>query len=363
MKTKRIYYLDFLRIIATFAIIIIHVSSQRPYYSQPVHSFTWQSLNFWSSIMRWGVPIFVMISGVLFLDPKRPISTKKLFTKNIWRIVCATIFWHFFYACYTFLFENHSYATLIRLLIKGYSHLWFLHMIIGLYLLVPLLRKITENTKLTQYFLLLAAIFAVILPTFFSIYKSLLRFHTFSPAARVIINSLSTLFSSMYVKFVLGFTGYFVAGYYFSQAKLSKNWIRCIYIMGILGLFITFFGTNSLSLHFNARVLPLYDYMSINVAATAIAIFVFIKNCGQKSNAHFHNKRNETWLTALSNLTFGIYLVHFLFIRILTKSLHVGTLNSNAPLAVPVITVVVFLASLIVSLIIKKVSWLNSHIM
>ncbi len=76
-------------------------------------------------------------------------------------------FWHIFYALYTFIFESHSLSVAIKLIIRGYSHLWFLHMIIGLYLLVPLLRKITENTRLTRYFLILAAIFSIIIPTFF----------------------------------------------------------------------------------------------------------------------------------------------------------------------------------------------------
>ena len=69
----RILYFDFLRIFATLAVMVLHVAAQN-WYGTSVPSFEWQTFNFFDSIVRWGVPIFVMISGALFLN-KRELHT------------------------------------------------------------------------------------------------------------------------------------------------------------------------------------------------------------------------------------------------------------------------------------------------
>ena len=62
---KRCIYFDILRIVACFAVIIIHVCSW--YLYSDINSPNWQVFNFYNSIVKWSVPIFVMISGALFL--------------------------------------------------------------------------------------------------------------------------------------------------------------------------------------------------------------------------------------------------------------------------------------------------------
>lgn len=62
---KRITYLDYLKVFATFAVIILHVVAQN-WYITDVNSFGWKTLNVYSSMVRWAVPVFVMISGSLF---------------------------------------------------------------------------------------------------------------------------------------------------------------------------------------------------------------------------------------------------------------------------------------------------------
>ncbi|MBR3027382.1 MAG: acyltransferase family protein [Bacteroidales bacterium] len=73
---NRVLYLDILRIMAIIAVVMLHVSAQRFYVSFP--SYEWEVRMFFNSMVRWGVPIFVMISGALFLDPQKKISLAKL---------------------------------------------------------------------------------------------------------------------------------------------------------------------------------------------------------------------------------------------------------------------------------------------
>ncbi len=92
---ERKIYCDYLRLLATFAVIILHVSASN-WYSANVNSIEWQSFNFYDSIVRWCVPIFVMISGSLFLN--KDISLKTIYNKYIPRMIIAFFTWSIFYA-------------------------------------------------------------------------------------------------------------------------------------------------------------------------------------------------------------------------------------------------------------------------
>lgn len=89
MKKDRVVYFDYLKIIAALAVIMIHIASEN-WYTIDVESTKWFCLNFYDSIARFGVPVFVMISGALFLDKKVKIS--EIYSKYILRLVIAFIF-------------------------------------------------------------------------------------------------------------------------------------------------------------------------------------------------------------------------------------------------------------------------------
>ncbi len=77
---KRIVYIDYLRVVAILGVIMLHVSAQN-WYNIDVSSFAWQTFNFFDAISRYGVSIFVMISGALFLG--KDISIKTICKKYI----------------------------------------------------------------------------------------------------------------------------------------------------------------------------------------------------------------------------------------------------------------------------------------
>lgn len=89
-SNHRTVYFDVLRIIAICAVVVLHMSAQN-FVESGVDTPEWQALNFYDSIVRWSVPVFVMISGALFLDGENSIG--KLYKKNIARIPVAFIFW------------------------------------------------------------------------------------------------------------------------------------------------------------------------------------------------------------------------------------------------------------------------------
>ena len=129
----RIVYFDYLRLFAMFAVMVLHVAAQN-WYLTPVDTFEWQTFNVFDSLMRWGVPVFVMISGALFLGKEHQI--KKIFKKNILRLVVALFFWSIIYALWQRFVTNEitSSEDFLIAVVNGHAHLWFIYMIIGLYI-------------------------------------------------------------------------------------------------------------------------------------------------------------------------------------------------------------------------------------
>lgn len=163
---QRKNYFDLLRVISSFAVVVIHVTSAAMNTTE-VSSQTYMANALLNSIMRWAVPVFFMISGALFLDPKREVTTKKLFTKIIPHFVICIIIWGGIYS----ILDQYLYGTLSvkSILIALYGiitgntgyHLWFLYDILMLYIAVPIFRLITCNATKRQIEYALAVWFVV----------------------------------------------------------------------------------------------------------------------------------------------------------------------------------------------------------
>ena len=85
-KNNYVFYLDFLRVLSMFAVIILHVAAQN-FEKVTIGSFAWNVFNITDSLVRWSVPILIMISGVFFLDKASELIKKgahnvKEFSKN-----------------------------------------------------------------------------------------------------------------------------------------------------------------------------------------------------------------------------------------------------------------------------------------
>lgn len=107
-SNNRVFYMDFLRVISMFAVIILHTASSK-INSVDICGLNWQVLNFFDSATRWCVPIFVMISGILFLNPKKEISIGNIYKKYIPRLLVILFAWNFLYAIFSCVVE-HSFS-------------------------------------------------------------------------------------------------------------------------------------------------------------------------------------------------------------------------------------------------------------
>ena len=215
----RIVYFDYLRVLATIAVIILHVSSQN-WYTTDVNGYDWKIYNFYNSIVRWGVPVFVMISGGIFLE--RDIPLHKIYTKYISRMIISFVIWSAVYA----FFEKGMTKNKIVAFLNGHYHMWFILMIVGLYMCVPIIKGIVERNNRTRYFLVLAFIFAFVVPEIFMLAND------FGNGLVVkLTDILNKHFDNMNMQIVLGFSAFFVLGYYLNKITLNKRQRMLIYII------------------------------------------------------------------------------------------------------------------------------------
>lgn len=346
---NRILYLDCLRIIASVAVMMLHIAAQN-WYSDDLHSLSWHALNVYNSATRWCVPVFVMISGALFLP--RDVSAKTLYTKYILRLVIAYAAWGVIYSLINPLLglADFSAGYMLRTVITGAEHMWFIPMIIGMYMCVPLLRPIARDRKLAAYFLLLAFLFQFLRPIVFNLTRDFVGGLAAEGTER-----LQTLFSSMSLHSVLGYAGYFVAGYVLSQTELSPKLRRIFYALGILGLLATVGLTILASYRSAFATGTYYDYFSLNVALMAAALFVRFKY-GVNGSV-----RAEKTVLCLSKYSFGAYLVHVLMIDVV-KFIGLNTSSFNAFLSVPVMTLIVAAVSFAVSFVLNQIPVVKKYL-
>lgn len=355
---NRTLYYDILRIVATFAVILLHVSCS--YWDTNTFNLDWNVRNIYDSLVRWCVPIFVMISGALFLNPQKQIFTKKLYTKNIVRIISAFFLWSFIYTIYQYVFiNNQDITTLIVYFFNGPYHFWFLYMIVGLYITVPILRQITKDISTTKYFLIIAFIFTFVLPLILVITSKALPFITIKSIG---ITRLSyKIFNIINLSIItIGYSGYFILGYYLNYIfNPSKRQLKFIYSLGIISFILIATFTASISYIKGGLSEYFYDYLTLFVLFEAIAVYLFVKNFTPKLKLSL---KAIKIITYLSNISFGIYCVHILVLSILSI-IGFSSTRFNTIISIPIISVLTFIISSLIAICLHKIPFCRKYMM
>lgn len=345
---NRIEYFDVLRALACLMVIFIHVSGM--FVDKNIGSPDFWFANVIDGASRVAVPIFVMLSGALMLD-KNYRFTKEKWLAHIKKMVVFFVFWSLAYNG-VFLIkriifhEALRWTELLQSFIEGPFHLWFIYLIIGLYLIVPLLRLWVkeENKKYVAYFLLLSFVFTSLLPQMISIG----RYFETKAAADCLERILE---SSLNLRYVGGYTGCFLLGWYLHNFEIKNR--KLLYALGILGFLVTVFGTYFLSVSTGTPV-QMYGQLSVNVLLCAAALFVFMK----EKNAHAGKI-----IASISKNSLGIYASHVLFITILelaAEKLHINQVS--AFLYIPAVFIIAFAASYVLTALFSKIPGLKKVI-
>lgn len=334
---ERYEYIEYLRILAISAVILDHVAIVAT--SVFKNSITVNDSILYYAIINsshFAVPVFIMITGYLLLNPEKDITINKIIQKYVSRMIIVLFTFGGFFAWIEIIFVTRTIKisqifTSIYNVITGktWDHMWYLYMLISLYLITPILRKFIYNSanKEIKYFLLLNLIFLSIisqLKVFFNI-----NIAFFIPIANI-------------------YPFYYILGYYVgnNNIKISKKTISASIIICLIILILSAVK----------NVSDIADYHSLIVIILSTSIFILAKDTSEYYKKHYGNI-----LKLISRCSFGMYILHMFFINILYKFLKLNPFNYNS-LILLVLFIIIFTASLVSSYILTKIPIVKKYI-
>lgn len=345
MSPKRILSLDALRIVAAFSIVMQHVGGQLLPMSFP--SAEWEIRNLYVSVAQWGVPVFFMISGALFLSSEKPLDVRRLFGKNLLRVIYAFLFWA---AIYTVVTEGFGQGLKIAFIsvLKGPPHFWFLKVMLGVYLVLPVLKSIATQERKFSYLVGLAIITTFVIPSIFS------HLALFNPLRTKVLADYYDGFGLPSLYFIT----YFMIGHWLYSHEISNRMRNLIYLLAALSIVGGVLGTRWLSYRVGYSNGFFYDDMHPFLVLQGIAVFVFFKD-------RFKNLSPKWRPVAikLSNYSFGIYLVHPLFMYVCTNCLGLSSSTFPAVWFVPVYIVLIYILSYLLVKLVSMIPFMRKFVM
>jgi len=325
------------RVLATVCVVLLHVTSSALYKYNQVPNFHWWIGNVYDSFVRFSVPLFLMITGALLLGKQHdyPIFLKK----KVLRIFLPFVFWTTIYIGYNFLeppqfngklASQSNFEWILQQAKEGSSyHLWYMYMLLGIYVAMPLLAKIIA--KVRKLYLELFLLTWVLFISLSASYTSNSNFE-------------------WNLWYYLGYLGYVVLGYYLSIINTKSKRVSTLAVITFtIGLFVTFYGTFYYTDKTGVFCKNYYSYLIPNVLLMATSVYVLLKNADIKLNGVLKTARN-----IIDKHSYGIYLSHILVLNYLI--MYGVDWNLIHPLiGIPLTTIITLIVSVAIVYLISKV--------
>jgi len=355
METKErnhIIHLDVLRVIACILVILSHISSV-DIDTLDITSARWKIGHIYNTLGHSGTILFLFISGTLLLSEQYRINYKKFYTNNFLRLITAYVFWIVLYhviglvqrGIYT---APHLKSMVIEILRGNASyHFWYLPMLMGIYLVLPMLRAVCgAGRRIIIYFTVL---FLVIQVGFSTI------LYLDFPHKYIWVSMMNRIPFTLINHYV----GYFILGYLLSlwlaEGRLKRPVLKgsvlilAGVILGLMGDLLVAVQQEKNSVQFNSL-------FSLTLCLSAVGIYlVFCSLCIKLPPAI------SNFITKAAELSFGIYLLHPLMITFVRN--YIFTVDSFwAVISIPVMTILVFILTGIIIWTISKIPFLSKWI-
>lgn len=308
----RILYLDVLRVLSIAGVILLHAASYPMSGMDATHPHYF-TLTAFTGAMRFAVPVMVMISGALFLNPARSVPFGRLLRKNVGRLALLFIVFSPLYALGRMLLFHRPLPYVLKDAVLGPYHFWFLFMLAGLYISVPLLRLITAQKRHTEYFLLLSFLFAVLLPN--AVY-GLTLLETKLLGQTFLTPLVSGNLSHMGMQTVSGYAFYFVLGHYLHACPLSRRWENTLIALGCFAFPAMPALNRAASLLAQKTVHYFSGSFTVPVTLMAAGVFLFIRRVTPRLSTRDICRHAVLRLSALS---LGAFVVHAFLLDVLAR--------------------------------------------
>ena len=328
----------------------------------------WNAVNIYQILGRTGVPLFVILTGALLLQPSKLNESIGVFFKKRWvRLALPFLFWVVAYFVWDFLVDHQingqpiTSNSIIQGILNGpYFHFWYLYMLMGLYLLTPILRLVIAHAErnLIKYLLVVWFLGTAILPLL----------GLFGPFQ---LNS--------YVFTFPAYAGYFILGAYFLTVKMQRSTMAVLMLVGFV---LTAIGTYVLAATVGGGETYFFqEYVSPTMILASVMLFLLLntvqmpsignrknqkeivqEQVAQKSISHHKTRK---LLGLISENTLPIFLFHIIILECLWRGYFGFTLNGNtinSIIGVPLATAITLFICLAIFVPLKKVPILKKLI-
>lgn len=199
---------------------------------------------------------------------------------------------------YTFIF-NFNFDT---------TPLWYLYMLIGLYIIMPILNSWLVQAEKKDIKTVLYIWGATLLLPYIKLFAPVLGYQGNFGNMNLLGVCDWNVYGTFY--YVSGFIGYIILAYYLKRFPLNWSWkktaIICVplFLAGYAITSVGFIITNEYFPGNYAYLEIIWYFTGINVFMMTFPVFVIFQHL---------NVAPRKWLSTTASLTFGIYLCHFVF--------------------------------------------------
>lgn len=336
-KPANIDWISNLRLIALYAVIVLHSTSVLLAQYGKVSAADWWTADFLNALVRFAVPVFVMITGALLLHREYEIGD--FLKKRLSRVVIPFLFWSLVYVWYSWYNEEISFGNdtwlnvkqVLHLLKNGSSyHLWYVYMLIGLYFLIPVMGKFVRNALEKEILYFLIVWFAVMLIT----QPYLARFN---PAVDM--------------HYFAGFVGYLVLGHYLAFKGFNVRYLRVkMILLFVFSIAIIAIGTYLIIPYSKLPGTMFYEPVSPAVLMLSTSAFLIVKLTVPKVPSTMIRIRDF-----IGRYNYGIYLSHALVLYFLEDPFGINYTLCAPIISIPLTAFICFIISLLLVWIINKI--------
>lgn len=307
---ERVVYFDVLNILAAFNVVWIHFGNDVYIFADNIN-FRW--CVFIQTIAFWAVPVFLMLSGATLLTYRKRYSTKVFFLRRITRLFIPYLFWGMVMLLLAIRRGElawpdgsigYKIAWIVNVFVNNSMEniLWFIPMIIGIYLSMPLLSLLSEekNRPILRYCLVAGVLLTSVIP----ITLDMLREYLGMP---IYWNS------SWEAQAVKGYLVYPLLGYWAATHSFTVRQRLFVYASAIACSLLRYYGIIELSIRDQATNRLFINYLGFPGLFLALGVFVFIRYLFTE---HIHcTSRVSKLLKESSACSLGIYFTHYIVMR------------------------------------------------
>tara|TARA_R110002012_G_scaffold283304_2_gene473585 strand:+ start:32260 stop:33285 length:1026 start_codon:yes stop_codon:yes gene_type:complete len=290
MENKRILYIDNLRVLACFLVILTH-SAMGTQDKNGLYAVIVSLASAPSS------ELFLTISGVLLLPTR--IRMKDFYIKRFSKLAMPVLFWSLIILIINYVLGNSSLDTIIKQFIliplaPVTGVYWFIYVICGMYLLAPIISPwLVSSTQKEFQFIIFLWLITILLPYTSFIWPD---FYKIDGNYYFILNSFG------------GFMGYMLLGVYLKKYPILLKKSKALFLIIILST-VAILPILYCYLYRRDLITVINNNLSISSVLLVISIFIFFQNFGIK------NQNFIGFVHTIARHSFGIYLIHIIIVR------------------------------------------------